>query len=158
MVYTYRKGKGIMDEKDREIIQLLQNKFPLVPEPYKEIGDKLWMDEVSVISRLVKMFQDGSIRHFGPFFNGSALGYSGCLAAMQVPTADLDRVTSIINKFDGITHNYLRDGEPNLWFTVLAPTADKRDEIIQSIKKDSGIEDIKVFTGKRTFKVRANLS
>lgn len=147
-----------MDEKDREIIQLLQNKFPLVPEPYKELGDKLWMDEVSVISRLVKMFQDGSIRHFGPFFDGRTLGYSGCLAAMQVPADELERVASIINKFDGITHNYLRDGEPNLWFTVLAPTEEKRNEIIESIKRDSGIKDIKLFTGKRTFKVRANLS
>ncbi len=147
-----------MDEKDKEIIQLLQNKFPLVPEPYKEIGDKIWMDEVSVISRLVKMFQDGSIRHFGPFFDSKALGYSSCLAAMQVPEEDLDRVAEIINKFDGVTHNYLRDGKPNLWFTVIAPTEEARGEVIESIKKDSGIEDIKVFIGKRTFKVRANLS
>ena len=55
----------MMDEKDREIIQLLQDKFPLVSEPYKEIGDKIWMDEVSVISRIAKMIQDAT-RHFGP--------------------------------------------------------------------------------------------
>ena len=57
-----------LDEKDREIIQLLQNGFPLNPEPYRVIGDKLWIDEYAVISRVVRLLQGGAIRYIGPFF------------------------------------------------------------------------------------------
>jgi DNA-binding Lrp family transcriptional regulator len=152
-----KKRNDMMDEKDREIIQLLQDKFPLVSEPYKEIGDKIWMDEVSVISRIAKMIQDGAIRHFGPFFDSKKLGYIGCLAAVNVPDDRVEAVAAVINKFDEVTHNYLRDGVPNLWFTVIAQSAERREEIFAEIKKEAQIDEILTFSSKRTFKVRVNL-
>ena len=132
----------MMDEKDREIIQLLQDKFPLVSEPYKEIGDKIWMDEVSVISRIAKMIQDGAIRHFGPFFDSKKLGYIGCLAAVNVPDDRVEAVAAVINKFDEVTHNYLRDGVPNLWFTVIAQSAERRENICRNKKGSANRRNI----------------
>ncbi len=146
-----------MDEKDLEILQLLQGDFPLDSEPYKKIGDKLWMDEVSVISRIARMIQSGAIRHLGPFYDSKKLGYKGCLAAVDVPEADIERVAAVINSFNEITHNYLREGTPNMWFTVIAPGIERRDEIFAKIRQDAGIEKIQIFPSKKLFKVKVDL-
>jgi DNA-binding Lrp family transcriptional regulator len=146
-----------MDEKDREIIQMLQGSFPLESEPYRVIGDKLWLDEVSVISRIARMIQGGAIRYLGPFFDSRKLGYKGCLAAMQVAPEQIDKVAAVLDQFSEITHNYLRDGKPNMWFTVIAPSLERRDEIFSTIKRAAGIDEIMVFPSKKFFKVKVDL-
>jgi len=146
-----------MDEKDREILQMLQGSFPLESEPYRVIGDKLWLDEVSVISRIARMIQSGAIRYLGPFFDSRKLGYKGCLVAMQVAPEQVDKVASVLDQFSEITHNYLREGKPNLWFTVIAPSLERRDEIFSSIRKTTGIDEIMVFPSKKFFKVKVDL-
>jgi len=146
-----------MDEKDREIIQMLQGCFPLDSEPYRVIGDKLWLDEVSVISRIARMIESGAIRYLGPFFDSRKLGYQGCLAAMQVAPEQVDKVAVTMQGFSEITHNYLRDGQPNLWFTVIAPSLERRQEIFAEIKKATGIDEIMVFPSKKFFKVKVDL-
>lgn len=146
-----------MDEKDREIIQMLQSDYPLNSEPYKVMGDKLWMDEVSVISRIARMIQSGTIRHLGPFFDSRKLGYTGCLAAASVAEADIDRVAEVINSYNEITHNYLRGGSPNMWFTIIAISEKRRDEILAAIKKRAGLEEIMIFPSRKLFKVKVDL-
>ena len=146
-----------MDEKDHEILRMLQDSFPLNPEPYKTIGDKLWVDEVSVISRTARMIQDGTIRHFGPFFDSRKLGYSGTLAAMNVPRDKIEEVAGILNNFAEVTHNYLREGTPNMWFTVIAPSKAQRDSIIDQIRQKSGISKVDLFPSRRMFKVKVDL-
>ncbi|RCK80854.1 MAG: Heme biosynthesis protein related to NirD and NirG [Candidatus Ozemobacter sibiricus] len=146
-----------MDEKDREIIRLLQGDFPLTPEPYRAIGDKLWLDEMSVISRIANLIQTGVIRHFGPFFDSRKLGYTGALMAMDVPADQIEDVAELVNSYAEITHNYLRDGTPNMWFTVIARDAARRDQILKEIRARSGIRDILMFPARRLFKVRVDL-
>lgn len=146
-----------MDDKDREIIRMLQDSFPLCPEPYKVIGDKLWIDEMAVISRIARMVQDGTIRHFGPFFDSRKLGYVGALAAMEVPADRVEEVAAVLNGFAEITHNYLRDGAPNLWFTLIARGTERRESILQEIRTRTGIAEIKVFPSRRLFKVKVDL-
>ncbi|MBR4570767.1 MAG: AsnC family transcriptional regulator [Candidatus Riflebacteria bacterium] len=146
-----------LDEKDREILQMLQNGFPLVSEPYKAIGDKLWIDEYAVISRIVRLIQNGVIRYVGPFFDSRKLGYKGCLAAINVPEERIDEVAAVINRFDEVTHNYLRDGSPNMWFTLITNSPERQKEILDSIKKESGIDEIKLFSSKKYFKVKVDL-
>ena len=146
-----------MDDKDREILQMLQNGFPLVSEPYKAIGDKLWIDEYSVISRIVRLIQNGVIRYVGPFFDSRKLGYKGCLAAINVPEERIDEVAAVINRFDEVTHNYLREGSPNMWFTLITNSPERQQEIISTIKKETGIDNIMLFPSKKYFKVKVDL-
>jgi DNA-binding Lrp family transcriptional regulator len=146
-----------MDEKDREILQLLQGSFPIDPEPYKVIGDKLWLDEVSVISRVARMIESGAIRYVGPFFDSKKLGFKGTLAAIEVESDKIDQVCQVINSFSEITHNYLRSGSPNLWFTVIAPNDERLNEIFAKIKKETGVDKISKFPAKKMFKVKVDL-
>lgn len=135
---------------------MMQDDFPIVPKPYKRIGDFLWMDEVSVISRVVKMMQDGKIRYVGPYFNSAKLGYSGQLMAINVPEDKIEAAANAINKYDEITHNYLRAGEPNIWFTLMTPNEKRAEEIIEAIKKELAIDEILSFKSKKTFKIKVN--
>lgn len=146
-----------MDDKDREILQMLQGRFPLESEPYKIIGDKLWMDEVSVISRVARMYQSGIIRYIGPFFDSRRLGYQGCLAALNAPEDQIEKVAGVINGFAEVTHNYLRDGKPNIWFTVIAPSLERREEIFNAIRQQTEIKDILIFSSKKLYKVKVDL-
>ena len=146
-----------LDEKDREILQMLQNGFPLVSEPYKAIGDKLWIDEYAVISRIVRLIQNGVIRYVGPFFDSRKLGYKGCLAAMNVPEERVDEVAAVINRFDEVTHNYLRDGSPNMWFTLITNSPERQQEILNIIKNETKIDEIMLFSSKKYFKVKVDL-
>lgn len=146
-----------MDEKDREILQMLQGRFPLDSEPYKVIGDKLWMDEVSVISRIARMIESGSIRYVGPFFDSRKLGYKGCLAAINVAPDQIDKAREAINQFPEITHNYLRKGTPNVWFTVIASSQERREEIFARIKAETGVAEVMMFPAKKFFKVKVDL-
>ena len=147
----------LMDEKDHEILQILQNGFPLVSEPYKYIGDKLWIDEHAVISRIVRLLQNGVIRYVGPFFNSRKLGYKGCLAAINVPEDRIDEIANVINRFDEVTHNYLREGTPNMWFTLITKSNEQQQQILNRIKKETGIDEILVFSSKKYFKVKVDL-
>ena len=147
----------LMDEKDHEIIQILQNGFPLVSNPYKAIGDKLWIDENAVISRVVRLIQNGTIRYVGPFFNSRKLGYSGCLAAIEVPENRIDEIASVVNRFDEVTHNYLREGTPNMWFTLITDSPERQEQILNTIKSETGIDKILIFTSKKYFKVKVDI-
>lgn len=147
----------LMDEKDHEILQIMQNGFPLVSEPYKAIGDKLWIDEQAVISRIVRLFQNGIIRYVGPFYNSRKLGYNGCLAAINAPEDRIDEIAAVINRFDEVTHNYLREGTPNMWFTLLTKSHEQQQQIINTIKAETGIDEILIFTSKKFFKVKVDL-
>ncbi len=146
-----------LDEKDREILQMLQNGFPLVSEPFKAIGDKLWIDEHAVISRIVRLIQNGVVRYVGPFFDSRKLGYKGCLAAIDVPVERIEEVAAVINRFDEVTHNYLRDGSPNMWFTLITNSPERQQEILNVIKAETGIKEIMIFSSKKYFKVKVDL-
>lgn len=146
-----------LDEKDREIIQLLQGEFPMDPEPYKIIGDKLWIDEYAVISRIVRLVQNGVIRYVGPFFDSKKLGYKGLLAAVDAPEDRIDEIAAVINQFPEITHNYLREGSPNMWFTIIAKSDERREEIINTIKREANINEVFTFSSKKYFKVKVDL-
>ena len=147
-----------MDEKDREIIQLLQNGFPLEPEPFAWIGDKLWIDEVAVISRLARLSQEGTIRYLGTFFDSRKLGYQGTLAAMDVAPGQVELVADVMNGIPQVTHNYLRDGQPNIWFTVLARDEAEMKGIMEQIRTRTGVSDIKLFPSRRHFKIRTDMA
>lgn len=111
-----------MDKVNKELMNLMQDFFPLSKQPYKEIGEKLDMKEAEVISRIENLKEKGFIRKVGAIINSKRLGFVSLLAAVSVPEHDIERAAKIINSYEGVTHNYLREGDPNIWFTLIEPT------------------------------------
>jgi len=43
------------------------------------------------------------------------------LCAAKVPEDKIEKFVEVVNKYSGVTHNYFRDHEYNIWFTFIAP-------------------------------------
>ena len=107
-----------LDSLDRKLLNIIQADFPLVPEPYREIGEALGITEDDVIDRIRTMLDSGLIRRLGGIFDSRKLGYQGALCAVKADRDSIDQVAALINSFPGVTHNYLREHAYNVWFTV----------------------------------------
>jgi DNA-binding Lrp family transcriptional regulator len=144
------------DETDRKLLKLIQASLPIVPEPYREIGESLGIDETEVMTRLKLLVENGVIRRLGGVFDSRKLGYSGVLCAMEVTGERIDEVAKVVNSFAGVTHNYLREGPINMWFTLLAPSGEKLAETLESIRERTGIQEIMTFPAQNIYKIRVN--
>ncbi|MBF7084541.1 AsnC family transcriptional regulator [Desulfallas sp. Bu1-1] len=145
-----------LDHIDRNILRVIQSDFPIVSEPYKQIAATVGITEEELLARLERLQQSGIIRRLGGLFDSRKLGYTGTLCAMKVPPGDIDRVAKIIDEYPGITHNYLRDHEYNMWFTLLAESKEKIDSLLNEIKERTGISHVLNLPSLNVFKVRVN--
>jgi siroheme decarboxylase len=109
-----------MDELDKEILNQLQEGIELVPEPFKAVAEKLGTEEETILSRVRELKKD-TIRQISAIFDTRTLGYKSSLVAAKVPEEHLDEAAHIINQHPGVTHNYKRNHDYNLWFTIAVP-------------------------------------
>lgn len=145
-----------LDHLDRRLLNLVQSDFPICPRPYQVLAEQLGITEQEVLQRLERLMQQDVIRRLGGVFDSRKLGYKGTLCAVKVPQDRIDEVAAVINSYLGITHNYLRDHEYNMWFTILAQSPAKVEQILKEIKEKTGIEDIINLPSQRFFKVLVN--
>ncbi|MHB1042746.1 MAG: siroheme decarboxylase subunit alpha [Eubacteriales bacterium] len=145
----------MIDEIDRRLLSLIQVNFPLVPEPYRELAALLGLNEKEVISRIGKLCESGVIRRLGGIFDSRRLGYSGTLCAMRVEPERIPEVAAAVNSFSGVTHNYLREHDYNMWFTVLAESPEKLKKILNEIRSRTGL-DVITLPAENIFKIRVN--
>ena len=145
-----------LDGIDRQLLNLVQKEVPICPQPYLVIGEKLGISEQEVLERLEKMMQQDIIRRLGGVFDSRKIGYKGTLCAIKVPADRIEEVAGVINGYVGITHNYLRDHEYNMWFTILAQSPEKVETILEEIKTTTGLQDVINLPAERFFKVLVN--
>ncbi len=145
-----------LDSFDRKLLNIIQADFPLVTEPYREIGAALGITEAEAIARIKIMVDNGLIRRLGGIFDSRKLGYQGALCAVKADTDSIDQVAALVNSFPGVTHNYLREHDYNIWFTVLAESEEKMDDILSEIKKHNGIHEMIILPAEKVFKIRVN--
>ena len=113
-----------IDQRDRELMGALQNEIPLVSTPFAVVGQGIDMSEKEVIKRTERLKREGLIRHLAPQFDPRALGYRSCLVAARVDDARIDDAAAVINAHPGVTQNYRRNHDFNLWFTIaVSPTS-----------------------------------
>lgn len=146
-----------MDNVDKRLLNLLQEGLPVEYSPFLILGKKLGVSEEEIISRIEKLKSQGYIRRLGGIFNSKNLGYFSTLCAMKVPEKSIGYTAKIVNSYDEITHNYIRDDEYNMWFTIIAPSEHRIAEIIENIKKKTLVEDILNLPSSKVFKVKVAL-
>ncbi len=142
-----------MDETDRNILNMLQREFPLAIEPYRVLAERMGTDEDDFLERVRSLKKQGIIRRIGAVFDAAGAGFASTLCAATVPVERLGQFTEVVNSYLGVTHNYLRDHEYNVWFTFIGPTRETIEESLDHISKQTGITDIVSMPVKRRFKV-----
>jgi Transcriptional regulators len=125
-----------LDEIDRKLINLIQLNFPISKNPFEEIAQTIGTTEEIVISKLTRLKEMKIIRRIGPIINTRGIGGTNTLAAVKVSENEIERAAAFINKYDEVSHNYLRNEEYNVWFTVSAPTQERLDRILSEIQAE----------------------
>lgn len=147
-----------MDRLDEKILKRVERKFPISSYPYQDLARELGLTEDEVISRISQLKEKGIILRIGAFFDSEKLGLKSTLIAMKVPQLRLQEVARMVNHYPGVTHNYRREHEFNLWFVLMGKNRKEIDEILSKIKDQSGINDILNLPKKQLFKLKLNFT
>jgi DNA-binding Lrp family transcriptional regulator len=156
-----RKGGAAvpLDEADRRLMNLLQSRFTLEPEPYVPVAAEAELDVDEAKARTQRLLDERIIREITPIFDTRALGYSSMLVAAKVDSEHPQRAARIINSHPGVSHNYLRTHEFNLWFTIATPPDSELglEGTLDVLQRLTGAESIRELPTLVLFKINMNL-
>ncbi len=156
-----RKGGAAvpLDEFDRKLLNLMQGSFPIAPRPYRCVAELAEVSEVQVMSRVSELLQKRIIRQVTPIFDTRALGYSSMLVAAKVDPERPHRAAQVINEHPGVSHNYLRNHEFNLWFTIATePDSELGLEgTLEVLAREAQAESVRQLPTLKLFKIRMDL-
>jgi len=127
-----------LERFDRLLLNKLQQSFPLVSEPFKQIGEEFNVGSEQVMERIAFLKERQILRQISAIFNTSALGYTSSLVAVSVPDESIETVAQAINAYPGVSHNYLRPANFNLWFTIAVPPGYDIEHVVRKLVKSAG--------------------
>jgi siroheme decarboxylase len=159
-VRARRGGAAIpLDETDKQLLNLLQGSFPLARRPFAAIAELAGVPEPDVLARVAHLLDKRIIREITPIFDTRAFGYQSMLVAAKVDPAYPHRAAQFINTHPGVTHNYLRDHDFNLWFTIaVEPDSGLGLQgTLDVMAERTGAASIRQLPTLRLFKIRMDL-
>ena len=148
-----------LDDFDRRLLNLMQGSFPIERRPYAAVAAAAGCEEGEVLARVTALLKQRIIRQVTPIYDTRALGYSSMLVAARVDPAHPWGAARIINSHPGVSHNYLRNHEFNMWFT-LAVERDSRlglDGTLDVLAELTGATSIRQLPTLKLFKIRMDL-
>ncbi len=156
-----RKGGSAvpLDETDKRLMNLLQSRFPIEREPFAAVAAEAELDTDDVMTRAQRLLDERIIREITPIFDTRALGYESMLVAAKVDTENPHRAAKIINSHPGVSHNYLRTHEFNLWFTIATPPDSELglEGTLELLQRLTGATSIRQLPTLTLFKINMNL-
>jgi DNA-binding Lrp family transcriptional regulator len=159
-VRSRRDGAAVsLDELDKRLLNLLQGSFPLAERPYGEVARLADVSEDEVLHRTQRLLDERIIREVTPIFDTRVLGYRSMLVAAKVDPEHPHRAAKIVNSHPGVSHNYLRNHDFNLWFTIAVEPDSKLglDGTLELLERLTGAESIRQLPTLRLFKIRMDL-
>jgi siroheme decarboxylase len=148
-----------LDELDRRLLNLMQGSFPLEPRPYAAVARAAGIAEEQALQRVRRLLEQRIIRQVTPIYDTRALGFSSMLVAAKVDPEQPWRAAKIVNSHPGVSHNYLRNHDFNMWFT-LATEPDSPlglDGTLGVLQRLTGAESIRQLPTLKLFKIRMDL-
>nr|WP_320017341.1 Lrp/AsnC family transcriptional regulator [uncultured Desulfobacter sp.] len=146
----------IEDQTRKTILNRIQADFPIHPRPYKILAEELGLSEDQLIDEIEQMKQEMIIRRIGGNFSPDRLGFYSTLCAARVDADKIELFATTVNTFSGVTHNYQRDHQYNIWFTFIAPSIQEIEESLKIISQKTGVTEILNLPATHVFKIAAN--
>jgi DNA-binding Lrp family transcriptional regulator len=159
-VRSRRDGAAIpLDEVDKKLLNLMQGSFELCRQPFAHVAGLAGVSEAEVMARVQRLLDKRIIREITPIFDTRALGYQSMLVAAKVDSEHPHRAAKIINGHPGVTHNYLRNHDFNLWFTIATEPGSKLglDGTLDVLAAETGAQSIRQLPTLKLFKIRMDL-
>ena len=145
-----------LTDLDRAILNEIQSHFPIEFRPYAVVGERVGASEAEVLERVAAMTAAGIIRRLGANFASRKLGYTSTLCAARVPADKLEQFVAVVNHYPGVTHNYLRRHRFNVWFTLIAESETRLQEILGEISRASGATELLSLPAQEVFKIKVD--
>src|SRR4051812_44683036 len=156
-----RKGGSAvpLDETDKKLLNLMQGSFALTERPFAHVAGLAGISEDEVMERVQYLLDKRIIREITPIFDTRALGYESMLVAAKVDPQFPHRAAQVINEHPGVTHNYLRNHDFNLWFTVAVEPGSPlgMQGTLDVLASKTGAESIRQLPTLKLFKIRMDL-
>ena len=144
-----------MDSLDRQLLDIIQTDFPLTPRPYAELGQRLGIPEEEALELVRTLRGRKIIRRLGANFQSAKLGFVSTLCAAKVPEDKLDAFIAEVNARPGVTHNYLREHNYNVWFTLISPSREEAQAVLDEISARTGVAILNL-PATKLFKIRVD--
>jgi siroheme decarboxylase len=148
-----------LDEFDKRLLNEMQGSFPIVARPYAAVAQALGTDEDTILRRVAELIKDRIIRQVTPIFDTRAFGYGSMLVAAKVDPEHPWAPAKIVNGHPGVSHNYLRNHEFNMWFTLAVEEDSKLglQGTLDVLQELTGAESIRQLPTLQLFKIRMDL-
>jgi siroheme decarboxylase len=148
-----------LDDLERRILNLMQGRFPLEPRPYAAVAEQAGIAEEQVLAMVRRLLDDRIIRQVTPIFDTRALGYESMLVAAKVDPEHPWRAAKVVNSHPGVSHNYLRNHDFNMWFTI---AVEEDSELglqgtLDVLAREAGAESVRQLPTLKLFKIRMDL-
>ena len=149
----------VLSDLDRTLLNLMQGSFPLEPRPYAAVAAAAGITEEQVLADVQRLQADRIIRQVTPIYDTRALGYGSMLVAAKVDPEHPWGPAKVINAHPGVSHNYLRNHEFNMWFTLAVEKESKLglQGTLDVLQELTGAESIRQLPTLRLFKIRMDL-
>jgi siroheme decarboxylase len=155
-----KEGAAItLSDLDKRLLNLMQGQFPIAPRPYQHVAAEAGITEEEAMAAVTRLLEERIIRQVTPIFDTRALGYSSMLVAAKVDPANPWRAATVINSHPGVSHNYLRNHEFNIWFTIATEPDSPLglDGTLEVLGRVAGAESIRQLPTLKLFKIRMDL-
>jgi DNA-binding Lrp family transcriptional regulator len=148
-----------LSDLDKRLLNLMQGQFPIAVRPYRHVAAEAGMTEDEAMSRVAQLLEERIIRQVTPIFDTRALGYSSMLVAAKVDPENPWRAANVINAHPGVSHNYLRNHEFNIWFTIATEPDSPLglEGTLDVLAKEAGAESVRQLPTLKLFKIRMDL-
>jgi DNA-binding Lrp family transcriptional regulator len=148
-----------LDDFDKRLLNEMQGAFPIEPRPYAAVARALEVPEERVLGRVQELLDQRIIRQVTPIYDTRALGYGSMLVAAKVDPEHPWRPATIVNSHPGVSHNYLRNHEFNMWFTIAVEEDSPLglDGTLDVLARLTGAESIRQLPTLKLFKIRMDL-
>jgi DNA-binding Lrp family transcriptional regulator len=142
-----------------ELLYQMQHSFALTPKPFEELAKRLNSDEATILSMVKKLKDNKIIRQTSAIFDTKRLGYKSSLVAFKVDEDDINAAANIINQHPGVSHNYLRNHDFNIWFTMAVAPDSKLglERTIQILKQKTNAKDAIILPTLKMFKISVKM-
>jgi DNA-binding Lrp family transcriptional regulator len=159
-IRSRKDGAAIpLDDADKRLLNLMQGSFALTARPFAHVAGLAGLTEADVMARVQRLLDKRIIREITPIFDTRALGYQSMLVAAKVDAEHPHRAAKIINSHPGVTHNYLRNHDFNLWFTIAVEPGSRLglQGTLDVLAAETGAQSIRQLPTLKLFKIRMDL-
>lgn len=146
-----------LDDLDQELLNAVQWDFPLTPRPYAALGARIGISEAEVMERVSEVKRKGVLRQLSAIFDTRALGYSSSLVAAKVDPHLIEDAAAVISTHPGVSHNYKRNHDYNLWYTIAVPPGESLQEHVDALHEKSGSLVTRVLPTLKLYKIGVKL-